>query len=464
MALMEMVIGFIGLVLFTIIIFRYLEIIPQFLFRLFAWGKEFLFIHPSEYGILAELVEIPSERPSPRFGILFSSTESESGILMISNWFHPEDYQRNLKTGAFLQSLGFNVLMPFYHHLDAEQHKFEKLTFSPKTCQDVIQAAFEYMITRPEIDKRQIGIYSSGFGTYLASQLIRNQPIKAVVLEDGPVGILNYVAGHLQHSRGIPFRVTRLILALALWPVLWRTTWQKKDNFVRNLHACPTFMIAVREDQTFPNNEIWKNYNAMYMKCPNDLWWVHGIIAGSARDTWPDEYAWQLRSFYDHWLGGVPRPDFHFDFKVKRRKARKYPIEINITTMPPQMDEIPLQILLVDRSLKITKEIRIFFSGASMTVELHASFRPRAISVKQFSRVDRDRAEEANQLRLWSTQGAEEALKTSIKQLVDLPIDYGGLMLEQYWFLKGVLLNEQGQREEAVKAFDKLHSRYWKRF
>ncbi|MFW9777416.1 MAG: alpha/beta hydrolase family protein [Candidatus Heimdallarchaeota archaeon] len=464
MALVEIIVGFAGLSLITIIILRYFEIIPHLLFWIFAREQEFPFVHPDECNIQAELVEIPSNGSPPRHALFFPSNESRASILMVPNWFYGSDYKRSLQTGSIIQSLGYNVLMPFYHHLDEEERKFKVLTLAPRACENVIQAALEYMITRPEIDKRQIGIYSSGFGTYLASQLIRDQPIRAVILEDGPVSVWNYIAGTLQFSRGIPFRLTKLILALVLWPVLWGTTWQKKEIVVNNLHACPTLVIAVREDQTFPNTEIWKNYNAMYLKCPNQLWWVHGVTSGSTQKIWPDEYIWQVKNFYDRYLRGVPRPDFHSDFKVSRRAAGRYPIRLKITAIPPQMDEIPLQILLVDRSLKITKEIRIFFSGASMTVSIEAFFRPRAISVKQFSFVNRIGKDTANPLRLWILKDAGDALKRSIKLLADLPANRSGLMLEAYLFLKGVLLNELGQRKEALKVYDQLHSGYWKLF
>ncbi|MFW9856584.1 MAG: alpha/beta hydrolase family protein [Candidatus Thorarchaeota archaeon] len=464
MALVEIIVGFTGLSLITIIILRYLEIIPHLLFWIFAQGQEFPFVHPDECNIQVELVEIPSNGSPPRHAIFFPSSESKASILVVPNWFYGSDYTQSLQTGSIIQSLGYNVLMPLYHHLDEEKRKFNELTLAPKTCENIIQVAFEYLTTRPEIDKRQIGIYSSGFGTYLASQVIRNQPIKAVILEDGPVGVWNYIAGKLQFNRRIPFRLTKLILAFVLWPVLWDTTWQKREIVVNNLHACPTLMIAVREDQTFPNTEIWKNYNAMYLKCPNQLWWVHGVTSGSAQKIWPEEYIWQVKNFYDRYLRGVPRPDFHFDFKVSRKVAGRYPIRLKVTAIPPQMDEIPLQILLVDRSLKVTKEIRIFFSGASMTVSIEAFFRPRAISVKQFSFVDRISNDIANSLRFWIPKDAGDALKRSIKLLADLPAARSGPMLEPYLFLKGVLLNELGQRKEALKVYDQLSSGFWKLF
>lgn len=442
--------------LMFIIIIRYLEVVPQLIFWFFARGETFDYTNPEDIGIDANLVDIPSEETT-RKGLFFPA-ESDAGILMVTNWFLREDYYVALKTASILQTAGYNILLPLYHELNESGEVFQKKNLKPKKCQQIIQEAFEFFIGHPAIDKRKIGIYSNILGTILASRLIKNQPIKAVILENGPVDLWNKIAGYLSHQKNIPFLLSKILLVLFLWPFLWRTDWQS-SGVIDNLRACPTFLIASREDQTFPRKYVWRNFAKLYLKCPYKLWYEHSLLPASLSDTWDLEYLLQFHNFYDRWLQGSKRPDFHYDFTVKRKTKRKFPIEIRITVMPPQMEDIPVQIMLSDKGARNTEELRIWFNGASMTITYDSSFKPKNISVIPFWNA----IPFENSDKQWVKQEAQEALNSTIEQMVHIPYYNQGKMLDRYFFLKGILLCEQGFQDQALEVFNtSITKSYWK--
>lgn len=454
-------IGFL-LVLFIIaLILRINEFIPQVIFMFFGRG-DFPYIKPEDIGYNAEKVEVtPSSTDTPMYAYFFSA-DSEIGILMASNWFLREDFLINLKTAGILQELGYNVILPLFHEINDNGTAVQKKTFNPKKCQQIIQASFEYLIKDPRINKRKVGVYSSSFGTVLASRLIKNQPIKAAVLENGPTDLWNKLAGYLQQQQNIPFSVTKIILVLFLWPFLWRTDWQSQ-GVINNLHACPTLLIGSREDQTFSKKFVWRNFNNLYLKCPHKLWYEHSLFPSSLSDTWNNEYRLQIRNFYDPWLIPIKQPDFHYHFVIKEKKRKKYLVEILITVTPPQMEDIPLQIMISDKGTRNVEELRIWFNGASMNIAYESSFKPSSISLIPFWDVSPLKHTERTK-REWTKAEAREALISTIEQMLYIPFQNLDIIIDKYFFLKAVLFQEQEYYEEAQEILNtSLNKNYWKK-
>ncbi len=454
-------IGFLLILLIVMLVLRIYEIFPQVIFMLFGRG-DFPYIKPDDIGFNAELVDAGASNSEIPIHAYFFSADSDIGILMVPNWFLREDFLINLKTAGILQELGYNVLLPLFHDISDSETSFQKKIFNPRKCQQIIQASFEYCITDPRINKRKIGVYSSSFGTVLASRLIKNQPIKAAILENGPVDLWNKIAGYLQQQQYLPFNITKVLLVLFLWPFLWRTDWQSQ-GVINNLRACPTFLIGSREDQTFSRKYIWRNFNSMYLKCPRKLWFEHTLFPTSLCDTWNNEYRLQIRNFYDPWLVSIKQPDFHYHFIIKEKRRKKYLIEIRVTVTPPQMEDIPLQIMISDKGARNVEELRILFNGASMIISYDSSFKPNSISLIPFWDVTPLKYTERTK-REWKKNQAREALVSTIEQMLYIPLQNLETVIDKYFFLKAVLFQEQEYYEEAQEILNtSLNKKYWKR-
>lgn len=452
----ELIVISILLAILVILITRYTEAMPRLIFWIIAkdiTSEDYAAMTPVDRGLTAELVEIPMKKPLNAWFFPSEATTSTASILMVPNWFRKEDYESSIKTAGILNTVGYNVLLPIYHMSLDENFEFifKKRSVGPKKCQKMIASAYNYFVTRPEVDKRKIGVWSNSSGTILACELIKDFPIKAVVLENGPVTLWNDIAHMLHEKRNFPFLLTKVVLVLLLFPFLWKTRWLSKGA-AKNLRACPSFLIALRED---PQKNLWETYSMLHK--PRQLWFEHALNTRAIRETWLQEYFLQIRSFYDLWLHKSPQPEFHHDFSIKRKKKGKWPIEIRISTMPPQLDKIPLQIILSDNSR--LSELRIWFSGASVTINHSLNYKPNDISVIQLMNVEP--GEHPRQP--WIKRDARKALFSTIEKVVQCPPGKLNELMERYFFLKSIFLSEEELKEEAKEILQTaITSKHWK--
>jgi hypothetical protein len=445
---------FVALYFLILVLSRFTDFIPHLIFYITS-RDEINYLRPNDLRIEAELITISKKQTSVNAWFFTSDINSDKGILMIPSWFEKDHYISSLKIADFLKKAGYNVLLPIYHPLNTKQSGFDKRIINPKICHSIIQMSYEYFIKRDDIDKRKIGVYSNSIGLALAAELIKSQPIKAIVIEDGPVSLWDKLASELQLRNNIPLILSKILFLLLLGPFLWNTKWTSRKT-LDNIRACPTFLIITREDQTIPKKQVWKTYKRLYK--PHQFWFEHALVPGGIRDTWPKEYSFQINPFYDHWLIGTPETDYHFDFKVKHRKKGKIPIEVQITAMPPQLSNISLQILLSDKNGKMI-EARFWFTGASMSIALQAEFKPDILTVLPFYNVESIEGRRQQ----WYKKNSEEALNNSIIQLTNYPYDRLGSVIDRYYFLKGILLKESGSKVKALDTIKtRVRSKFWK--
>ncbi len=445
------------ILILVILIVRYLELVP----RLILWSiardfssEDHVLISPNDFGLTAELIEIPVDQdPLTAWFFANDAASNEAGILMVPNWYYKEDQEYSLKTAGLLQQAGYNVLLPVYHWRvnDNQELTFNRRSICPNNCQKLLRKALEHFCKRSEINRRNIGFWSNGAGTTLACELIKDLPIKAVVLEDGPVSLWNI----LREKRGFPLKT---LLFLLVFPFLWRTRWQEK-NAVKNLRACPSFLIANILDDA--DKKLWQTFSKLHK--PRQLWFEHALHSKAIRDTWFQEYFLQIRFFYDRWLKNTPQSeqlDLHFDFSVKRRKKGFYPVEVQISVIPPQLERIPLQIILSD-NVRYT-ERRIWFGpGASAMITWPLKYKPNKISVLKYLNVEPGESI----TRPWMKRDAEKALYTTIEKMASYPPKKLAELMDRYFIQKSILLNEQLLQEEAQKTLRTgVKSKYWKSF
>ncbi len=452
-----LLIFFFILIVIGIFFARHLELVPQIIFWFIAQDKgkdELKYITPENLGVSAELVEFYYKK-IPIIAWFFSGkNESKATVLMVPNWYLKEDHENNLKTAGILQNAGYNVLLPIYHwSLDGKV--FQKRYVSSKLCQIIVDETYRYLCKRTDVDRRNVALWSNAAGTILACQLVKNHPIKSIILENGPVTLWNEFSDYLNHIKNFPYSLTKFLLKILLWPFLWRTRWQSKYS-LKALGACPSFLIATREDS---RKQFWRTFTFLHK--PKQLWYEHGLPMGGIRDLWKQEYYFQVRVFYDtHFkLLENSKPDFHFELTTERRKKGNYPFRIRITSMPPQMEKIPLQIIISHRSNRLS-EYRVWFSGASFNLYHSSKERPYGISINQFYNVVPFTGD-VSERRMWLKKDTDEALDTAIQELIKYPLRHLKALTQRYFFVKSVILQEQENREAAHKTLMEISSKYW---
>ena len=401
------------LLIFLIIIIRFTEIIP-YLYIYFTARKDLAIRLPSDFGLEATSISFPVKDNLQKAWYFPSEQENDATILMIPDWTNERSLENSLKTSGVFQIMGFNVLLPIIHNIDESTRLLLKKNFSTRYYSLIILKAYEYLISRDNLNKRKIAVYSQSFSTLLVSTLVKDQPIRAVVLENGPVPLNTLIARKLPYA-GFGASLLRFVTRLMLWPFMWRTRWNREHS-LSMLHSCPTFQISVFDYNNMPNKNIFKIFTSLYK--PKQLWLEDALLpSGGIRDTWPDEYFSQLKYFFNRWLNKEPAPEWHCELQVSKLGKRAFSASLSVSALPPQMEQIPLRITLSDKKNRLVHE-RVWFLGAEQKYEFQLPFRPSFNSLLPYLNVERVN----NKSIPWVKLDAEEALKHTIHTIVSLKL------------------------------------------
>ncbi|MHA1994475.1 MAG: hypothetical protein ACW97Z_08055 [Candidatus Hodarchaeales archaeon] len=401
------------LLICLVIIIRRTEIIP-YLYIYFTARKDLPVNLPSDFGLEAIPISFPVKDKLQKAWFFPNKQENDSTILMIPDWINERSFENSLKTSGVLQLMGFNVLLPVIHTIDESTRLLLKKNYSPRYYTLTIIKAYEYLISRDNLDKRKIAIYSESLSTLLASALVKDQPIKAVILENGPIPLSTLITRNLSYS-GFGVSFFRFLTRVLLWPFLWRTRWDRHHS-LSMLHSCPTFLISVFDHKDQPNQNIIRNFTSLYK--PKQLWVENALLpTGGIRDTWPEEYFSQVKEFYNRWLNKEPAPEWHCEMKVSKKGKKKFSALITISALPPQMDHIPVLITVSDGKNQLHHK-RVWFLGAEETYEFQLPFRSSFHSLLPLLNVERVE----NKSLPWIKLDAEEALTHTVKTIVSLKL------------------------------------------
>ncbi|MHA1978264.1 MAG: hypothetical protein ACW98I_15265 [Candidatus Hodarchaeales archaeon] len=390
------------LLICLIMIIRYFEIIP------------YLYIYFTARKLEATPISFPVKDKIQKAWFFPSTEENDTTILMVPDWIKEHSLENSLKTSGVLQLMGFNVLLPIIHDVDESTRLLVKKNYSPQYYTETIAKAYEFLISRDNLNKRKIALYSESFSTILTSTLVKDHSIQAVVLENGPIPLSNLVARSLPYS-GFGVSLLRFVTRMLLWPFLWRTRWDRHRS-LSMLHACPTFLISVFDHKDQPNQNIFRNFTLLYK--PKKLWIENALLpSGGIRDTWPDEYFSQVKHFFDHWLNKDPAPEWHCEMRITKSEKKAFTTFLTISVLPPQMRHLPLYITLSNRKNQIRQE-RVWFLGAEQTYEFQLPFRSSFHSLLPLINVER-----VEKKRLpWIKLEAEDALTHTIKTIASLKL------------------------------------------
>ncbi|MHA1975110.1 MAG: hypothetical protein ACTSW1_19145 [Candidatus Hodarchaeales archaeon] len=425
------------------IVLRYFSLAPTivsyFIIRRQNSDKKIAIEPTKEY----QIVELPIDNQIVR-GLFFNAPLASAGsILIVPDWTRPDDIQKNIETASILRGFGYDVFLPIFHDINFETGKINNFVIDSRKLYKIIENSFHYLLTRSEGNRRAVALYSNSMGTYLACFLVKDYAIRSVVLEDGPVSLTNLLLAKIGFKRNLISHLLRFTVNLLVYPLTWRTKWDYK-RAIKLLRCTPTFLIASKEDTVYSSKNIWQNYARLYK--PRQIWLEHSILPKTLQHTWRQEYEKQISTFYSLYVKEEIQPEYHFDFTTKRKQKGKYPVEIKITAMPPQLKDIPVQITLSGGS-KI-EELRLIFNGASMILTKHLDFKPRTISLLHFYNVKKH---DIDPHRHWIKQHAAQRLIKTLDLVLESPLEELEFLIDRYFYIKMILLYEEGKEEKLVQ-------------
>ena len=263
--------------------------------------------------------------------------------------------------------------------------------------------------------------------------LVKTQPIKAIVLENGPFSLSRAFIERLSLN-GILGQMSSFLLRKSLDLFLWRTIWDPQVT-LQKLHSCPSFSISITDHDEIPNQQVFRNYESIYK--PKQFWFEHALMpVGGIRDTWPEEFKMQVNHFLNCWITKQQPKDWHYDTDVTKRKGIYY-TTLRVSVLPPQTDEIPLQITISGKKSQYIQK-RILFIGAEAVIDLELPFQPNYVSVLPFFNIEAS----DNKIHPWIKLGSQEAIRRNLNAIVTL--DYSNLVRNEkrYFIIKQAISQE----------------------
>ncbi|MHA2176372.1 MAG: hypothetical protein ACXABI_16230, partial [Candidatus Hodarchaeales archaeon] len=395
--------------------------------------RELVIDVPSELNLDADLVFTEINGGTQKAWFFSSEIKSTASILMFPNWIGTKSSENSLKTARILQVMGFNVLLPIIHDIDESTKILLKKHFSHKNYKSTMEAWYDYLLSLKSLDRKQIAIYSEYLGTVFASLFVKTQPIKAIVLENGPVSLSRVFVQKLTLT-GILGRILSFLITRILNVFLWKTFWDPQKA-LSILHSCPSFQLSVADHDEMPNHQIFRNFENTYK--PKQLWFENALLpVGGIRDTWPEEFKWQVNQFFSCWINKLQSLDWHYDIGTEKRR-NIYHTQLKISVLPPQLEEIPLQITIFGKKSQYTQK-RVLFLGAEMIIELDLPYHPNYASALPLQNVEAS----GSGIHPWVKLGGQRAIRRNLDAIVNL--DYTNLVRNEkrYFMIKQAIFQE----------------------
>jgi fermentation-respiration switch protein FrsA (DUF1100 family) len=227
---------------------------------------------------------------------------SQNGALVILQHGYEENRQNMLEEAEMLYNHGYGVLVSSTrgHDLNGE----DMITFGCREMEDM-EAWYQAMLSRDDVDPERIGILAQSMGGSLAIQYSKeNEKIKAVMGHSPLTSLNDTVFIGLKHYSPVP---EPLIPTLAPLIVFWgeRITGCDLDaisakEWIGEISPRPVYLICGGID----NLVIEENCRALYAAArePIEFWFEEECDHHECDTTYPEEFERRMIGFFDQHL------------------------------------------------------------------------------------------------------------------------------------------------------------------
>lgn len=239
----------------------------------------------------------------------------------LRGWFIPPDPQSDGATLVFLHGLGGNrgqmlhdaavLIAKGYGALlfDLRNHGTSGsaiTTFGYLEADDA-QSAFEYLLTRPEVNPERIGLvgYSMG-GAAALRAAVRIPQIKAVVAESTYTSLEDNIATGMISQTGLPaFPFALFMLWLGEQLTGLRIEQLRPIDDVARIAPRPVLFVHGAQDRMVQVSNSIKLYDAA--QGPRGLYVIPSISHAELSSAEPEEFALRVTGFLDWAIRGIDR-------------------------------------------------------------------------------------------------------------------------------------------------------------
>ena len=253
---------------------------------------------PADYNLEFEDVTITNPDGMKLAGWFVSS---QNGAVIIMQHGYKSARDELLNEAEMMQRHGYGVLITSIRAHD--QSEGDLITLGVHEVQDM-EAWYQYLLTRDDIDPDKIGIIGNSFGGMLSIQFAaQNQNIKAIVANCAFSSMQDTVATSVEHFTGLPeFPFVPLIVFWAETDTGIKMEEIDTTQWIPQLSPRPVFLMQGGADTVISPESGQILYDAANE--PKELWFDPELGHVDFDTERAEEYEVRVAAFFDQYLLG----------------------------------------------------------------------------------------------------------------------------------------------------------------
>ncbi|HUN21547.1 MAG TPA: alpha/beta hydrolase [Anaerolineales bacterium] len=247
---------------------------------------------PSDFNLPAEALTLTT---SDGLHLAAWYVPSQNGAAVIAQHGYQSDRSEMLEEATILAEAGFGVLV-----MDLRTHgqsDGEYITFGVAEMADM-QAAWDYLLTRPDVQPTRIGLLGNSMGGSIVLQYAAQNPdVQAVMADSAFSSIDDTIAVSVKHFTGLPaFPFATLITYFAEQETGIDSNAIAATRLIANISPRPVFLLQGGADTVVSAESGAKLFAAALQ--PKELWYDANLGHVEFQQTYPQEYAKRTIAFF----------------------------------------------------------------------------------------------------------------------------------------------------------------------
>lgn len=224
---------------------------------------------------------------------------SQNGAVVILQHGYKSTREELLNEAEMLYRNGYGSLLTTVRAHDYSEG--EMITFGMHEVQDM-DAWYQYLLTRDDIDTNRIGMLGNSFGGMLVIQYAaQNQNIKAVVADSAFSSLNDTVSTSVTYFSDLPtFPFVPLIVYWAERETGFKTEDIDATKWIAQISPRPVFLMQGGADVVISANSGQRLYDAAGE--PKELWFEPALGHVDFDSDRADEFERRVVGFFDHYL------------------------------------------------------------------------------------------------------------------------------------------------------------------
>lgn len=224
---------------------------------------------------------------------------SQNGAVVILQHGYKSTREEMLNEAEMLYRHGYGVLLTTVRAHDHSEG--EMITFGMREVRDM-DAWYQYLLTRTDIDPDRIGMLGNSFGGMLVIQYAaQNENIKAVVADSAFSSLNDTVSTSVTYFTDLPaFPFAPLIVYWAERETGFKLEDIDATKWVAQISPRPVFLMQGGADVAISANSGQRLYDAAGE--PKELWFEPDLGHVDFDSKRADEFERRVVEFFDHYL------------------------------------------------------------------------------------------------------------------------------------------------------------------